>query len=167
MRSYAPSMSLLLYVPVESVLIMVLRRSTYHDATLTQSQWVDVHRLASMWGLKDVKQAAYGKIENIPFLNPVYALRLANDPTQSLQHWMNPAITYILRREQPLTTEEIAFLGPQLTQKILAIEHNTLKSVAGQGILVDPESGQQIPVDRSIWDFSEEVVNTVGPYRTA
>lgn len=159
-------MFLLLYSR-RSVLIKVLNGCSDQGAMLTQSQWVDVHRLASMWGLKDVKQTAYGEIESIPFRDPVHALRLAHDPTQSLQHWMNPAITYILRREQSLTSEEIAFLGPQLTQKILEIEHSTLKSVDGQGILVDPVSGQQIPVDRSTWDFSEEVVNAVGRYRMA
>ncbi|KAI6124778.1 hypothetical protein EDD16DRAFT_1703578 [Pisolithus croceorrhizus] len=108
----------------ESFLRALMSRSVQHSknkgSSLSQTQWISVLRLSTMWEFKDLREVAIQHLD-LPSrpLAPVEKFVLASK--YGIKRWLLPALTQLAERPWPISVEEGRRIGLENALKLAAV----------------------------------------------
>lgn len=93
--------------------------------TLTQTQWVSVLRLSTMWFFKDIRERAIAELSKA-VSTPTARIVLAR--TYNIPGWTEPALRALAQQEQPLSAQDLEALGWDTAAKLFQIRESVVFS---------------------------------------
>ncbi|KAI1787733.1 hypothetical protein LXA43DRAFT_1184327 [Ganoderma leucocontextum] len=107
-------------------LLWVMFRSGYGSSrTLTQTQWISVLRLSTMWFFKDLRERAVNELSK---LVSTPAARIVLARKFNIPGWTEPALGALAQQEQPLSAQDLEALGWDTAAKLIQIRESVVFS---------------------------------------
>ncbi|KAG8914527.1 hypothetical protein FRC01_004026 [Tulasnella sp. 417] len=94
------------------------------EPVLSEEQWTDALRLATLWDFDHIRAYAIKNLKN-SFLDPLQRIQLAEEC--NVKEWLHPAYARLCARRAPLTAKEGQILGFERFAALCRIREEVLR----------------------------------------